>query len=48
MINDNELNFGKRYEDNLKGHFLSVAQVLLGFGCLKQSKNLERYLVYIN
>ena len=41
------LNFGKRYEDNLKGHFWSVAKVALMFGCAKQSKNLEWYLVYI-
>ena len=27
------------------GHFWSVAKVALRFGCAKQSKNLERYLI---
>ena len=30
----------------LKVHFWSVAKVALRFGCAKQSKNLERYLLY--
>ena len=46
MVNGTQLNFGNRYEDNLKGHFLSVAEVPLRFGCAKQSKNLERYIVH--
>ena len=29
----------------LKGHFWSVAKVALRFGCTKQSKNLEWYLL---
>ena len=29
----------------LKGHFWSVAKVALRFGCAKQSKNLEWYLI---
>ena len=29
-----------------KGHFGSVAKVSLRFGCTKQSKNLEKYLIY--
>ena len=45
MGTDTLLNFGKRYEDNLMGHFLSVAKVALRFGCAKQSKNFKRYLV---
>ena len=45
MVNGTLLNFGKRYEDDFKGHFLSVAKVALRFGCAKQSKNLERYLL---
>ena len=35
------LNFGKRYEDNLR------AKVTLRFGFAKQSKNLEMYLMYM-
>ena len=47
MANGTLLNFGKRYEDNFKGHFWSVAKVALRYGCAKQFKNLERYLIYI-
>jgi hypothetical protein len=32
----------------VKGHFLSVAKVALRFGCAKQSKNLEWYLMCIS
>ena len=39
------MNFGKRYEDDIKGNFSSVAKVALRFGCAKQSKNLTRYLL---
>ena len=30
----------------VKGHFSSVAKVALRFGCAKQSKNLEWYLMF--
>ena len=38
IVNGTLLNFGK-------GHFWSVAKVALRFGCVKQSKNLEFYLI---
>ena len=41
MVNDTVLNFGKRYEDDLS------VKVGLKFGCAKQSKNLEKYLVVL-
>ena len=44
MVNGTLLNFGKRYEDDLR----AVAKVALRFGCAKQSKNLERYLLNIS
>ena len=44
MVNGTLLNFGKRYKDDFKGHFWSVAKVALRFRCTKQSKNLKRYL----
>ena len=34
-------------KDYTKGHFWSVATVVLRLGCTKQSKNLERYLMII-
>ena len=45
MVNGTLLNFGKRYEDDVKANFWSVAKVALRFGCAKQSKKLERYLI---
>ena len=45
IVNGTLLNFGKRYKDNFKGHFWSVVKVALRFGCAKQSKNLEWYLL---
>ena len=45
MVNGTLLNFGKRYEDNLR-IIWSVAKVALRFGCAKQSKDLKRYLLY--
>ena len=41
MINGTLLNFGKRYKDNSKVIFA------LRFGCAKQSKFFERYLLFI-
>ena len=41
MVNGTLLNFGKKYEDDLKVIFDQVAKVALRFGCAKQSKNLE-------
>ena len=32
---------------HLKGHFWSVAKVALRFGCAKQSKNFEWYLIFV-
>ena len=46
MVNGTLLNFGKRYDDNLRVIFdQSVAKVALRFECAKQSKNFDRYLV---
>jgi hypothetical protein len=39
--------FEKLEKRQLKGHFWSVAKVALRFGCAKQSKNIERYLVFM-
>ena len=47
MVTGTLSNFGKRYEDDLKGHFWSVAKVALRFGFAKQSKNLEWCLMSI-
>ena len=44
MVNGTVLNFEIR-RWLLKGNFLPLAKVALRFGCAKQSKNLERYLV---
>ena len=39
MVNGNLLNFGKRYQDDLR------VKVALRFGWAKQSKNLKRCLL---
>ena len=41
MVNGTLLNFGKM----TYGSFLTVAKVAFRFGCAKQSKNLEWYLL---
>ena len=43
MVNDTVLNFGERYEDNLRVIFDQWPKLHLS--CAKQSKNLERYLI---
>jgi hypothetical protein len=43
MVNGTLLNFGTKM--TFKGHFRSVAKDALRFGCAKQSKNLETYLM---
>ena len=47
MINGTLLKFGTRYEDELRVIFDQWSKLHLGldFGCAKQSKNLERYLL---
>ena len=49
MVNGTLLNFGKRYEDNLRVIFDQWSKLHLGLDVLtaKQSKNLERYLINI-
>ena len=48
MVNGTLLNFCKQYENDFyKGNFKSVAKVALRFGFAKQSKNLERYQLFI-
>ena len=48
MVNGTLLNFGNMIQRCLNGHFWSVAKVTLRFGCAKQLKNLERYLIGIH
>jgi hypothetical protein len=47
MVNGTLVNFGKRYEDNLRVIFLSAAKVAPRFGCAEQSKILEWYLMFM-
>ena len=47
MVNGTQLNFGKRYEYDLRVIFDQWPKVAIRFGCAKQSKNLERYLLTI-
>ena len=48
MVNGTLLNFGKRYEDNLRVIFEKWPKLHLGLDALlhKQSKNLESYLIF--
>ena len=46
MVNGTLLNFGKRYEDDLRVILISVgAKVALRYRCAKPSKNLKRHLL---
>jgi hypothetical protein len=46
IVNSTLLNFGKRYEYDLRVTFDQCQELHLGFGCAKQSKNLEWYLLF--
>ena len=45
MVNGTLLNFGKRYEDDLRVIFDQWPKLHLGLDALSNQKNLERYLI---